>query len=210
MTKEALSISRLARLQAEAEKARSASAPAEAIELYSRALELAAASPEGLAGEQEFALRSGRAACYNEVANYTAEAEDLAVILRIAREKGDLHRQVDVLNRRVLLLENSGELETGRQLAEETLALALAAGDRKMEADSRYAQGIISEYLGDFVQADSAAEQAWAIYHRQADRRSPRRPDLGAELAGSRFDLCFPPLSRPRRLKSQRVCVCSS
>ncbi|HEX9616668.1 MAG TPA: hypothetical protein VGA03_04580, partial [Anaerolineales bacterium] len=113
MTQEALSSSRIVELQSEAEKARAALDPAGAIELYTRALELAAASPEGLAGEQEFALRSGRAACYHEMANYAAEDEDLAVMLRIAREKGDLHRQVDVLNRRVLLLENSGELETG-------------------------------------------------------------------------------------------------
>jgi hypothetical protein len=49
MTQEAISSSMLAGLQAEAEKAKAASSPAVAIELDTRALELAAASPERLA-----------------------------------------------------------------------------------------------------------------------------------------------------------------
>jgi tetratricopeptide (TPR) repeat protein len=171
MTQEAISNWKLAGLQAEAEKAKAASSPAVAIELYTRALELAAASVEGLAFEHEFALRSGRAECYHDVANYTEEAEDLAVMLRLAHEQGDLPGQVDVLTRQVLVSANSGELEKGRQLAEEAVALAQKIGDRKLEADSHYARGFIADRLADYVRSDAAWQQAWEIYHNLGMKR---------------------------------------
>jgi hypothetical protein len=74
------------------------------------------------------------------MANYPAEGDDLAAMLHIAREKDDLPGQVEALNRQVQLAAESGELETGKKLAEEALELALSSGDRKLEAGSRYVQ----------------------------------------------------------------------
>ncbi len=154
----------VAELQAAAESARTASKYEEAIALYTQAL----AAP--VAASVEYDLLAGRGQAYRDNGDLAAAAADWEALARLADELDDAARQVQARNLQVETLASMGRAAEAQPLAEQALALARAAGDRKLEADSLEALGASYIFVSDYAHALTYYEEALGLYRELGDR----------------------------------------
>jgi len=165
-----------------AEQARRLFANAEALQHYSRALELAdqiatdAASPVPARAllSQRFEILRGRRAVYLELGQMTAAAEDARALLAFAEQMGDDPAwRIDALLSQPELVErdNRQDMARGLQFAYEALGLAHQIGDRRREMEAWMAVADARVLVHD-PGAREAAERALDLSRELGDLRA--------------------------------------
>jgi tetratricopeptide (TPR) repeat protein len=206
------------------------SSHAEAIELFTSALELLQALPDAPQRlEQELALRLGLAAALSPVKGWSAPelGEAFARARELCRQIGEtphLFRALGGLNAYYLV---RGEMETALELGKQLLSIAQSAEDTALLHAAHHQMGQTLFWMGQFIPAQTHLELSCSLYD-PAPYPSHAVP-LGSDLPGfckgvhslifsgfSAWYLGFPEQARDRveralalaRQQSDPFCVC--
>ena len=150
----------LAALQAAADQARAVFKNSEAESLYAQALGLGSLAPE-----LEYDLLAGRAECSGRLGHLKAQRVDLARMLRIAEQLGDVPRQVKALNAQGRQSFWLGTISDQLPSIEHALALARQVGDPLLQAESL----LVLTYQSNASESEAAAAEALRLYQEQGD-----------------------------------------
>ncbi|MGE5139042.1 MAG: tetratricopeptide repeat protein, partial [Rudaea sp.] len=171
----------LAELKTAADAALRAYQYANAVELYSRALEAHNQQQTGTRRSSDATLRcdlfSGRAEAYRLSGQLNLEKQDLEEILQLSRAVRDIRREGDALVRLVNATGRLGQYDVSREQADCAVELGRRTGDRKVEADGLAACGILLRVTAEYQAARDYLERAAAI-HRELDDRAGLALDL--------------------------------
>ncbi|HZD55515.1 MAG TPA: GAF domain-containing protein, partial [Anaerolineales bacterium] len=167
----------LSELQTAARRARIAYEWEQAISCYTEAL----AAP-GLSAEDEYSLRDGRAFCYDRLAEYRSELQDLEILAGLSRRRTNVERYLDALTRQALALNEIGEFEKSRELGETVRSLARERGLPFYEAKAEYVLGMAHTSTGNYDLAIQDFSGAIDTFGRLGARR---------EEAGCAFQLAY-------------------
>ncbi len=139
----------------------------QAIELYSRALDL------GTEAEQfdpltEYDLRAARAACYKRLGNWKDELADLEAMTALGEEIDDVRRQVCAIALKVISAQS--DVSKAQLYGEQILKLAREAGAEDLEAKGYTALAYAEDFSGDYLQAQEHLDEALERYRRFGDK----------------------------------------
>ncbi len=159
--------------QIAADKACQVYAHRSAVHCYDQALEYAHCLGDAVDPLTCYGLLAGRAEANARLGQPQAQESDLSAMADIARDLGDIPRQIEVTNRQVALKSMVGEYTKALHLGEQTLALARKTGDPRLIVDSLDALGEVYFRVGE-------TEKAYA-YHKQALPLCREMGDLSRE-----------------------------
>lgn len=152
------------KLQQAAEQAQAAFEHETAVSLYTQAL-----ADAGIPPETRYQLLNGRSECYSQLGNLRAQAEDLAIMARLAGELGNVERQIEVINRQVAVTIQVGNYTQAQETAETAVSLARHLNHPKLEADSLDGLGMAFLRQSLHSRAEEAFEQARTLYQTAQD-----------------------------------------
>ena len=153
------------------DRARQVYANESAIQHYSHALALIEEQHGLTDSETEYDILSGRETCHALVGDRRAQQADLERMEQIARQSGNVRRQIEVATRRATLANLLGHHAEACQAAQATLELARQAGNRQWEAQSLSALGDAHRSLSEHELAHACYQQALDLYRELDDRR---------------------------------------
>ncbi len=156
--------------QRAAEKAQQVYANETAIVYYNQALEIAEVHSEMADPETLYALHSARESCYGFIGERAAELADLDAMECLAREMGDVTRQIEVVKGKTHLAVLMGNSPQALEMARSALELARDVGQRDLVGSSLSSLGYICFRLGDYVQAQESYEASLKLHRELGDR----------------------------------------
>ncbi|MBP1701616.1 MAG: hypothetical protein H6Q38_723 [Chloroflexi bacterium] len=161
----AKSVQTVAELRKQAEQAIAAHQHAEAVRSLTLALEALHHSrrPKPL---EEYELLSMRADSHFQNADLQERAADLQVMLDLAQQMGDLHRQADSTNRLIRAWLTLGNTQEASAHLDTTLHIAQELGDPELVADAFLSHCHFNYDMGNLGQALSQAEEALRLYRQ--------------------------------------------
>ncbi len=185
------SVSTISDLQSAAARARSAYLWEEAVAHYTVAL----AAP-GLSATDEFDLRDGRADCFQRLANFQAEYEDLAAMAKLAGEMGNGERILETETRLAIVLERLGEFEKSRSMARKALERARQTGSQLYQARAIYALGLTYITTGEFESGERELVKAVQLFQGLGALRDEALCTYYLAFAGARTGQNAEPLAQ--------------
>ena len=149
----------LSELQTAAARSRSAYQWEDAVGHYTTALSLKDLSPT-----EEYDLRDGRAFCYQRLAHYQAEYDDLNVMTDLAQGIGEPERFLDAQTRQAIALDSLGEIDKSRTLALAAMDQAAISNLPYFAAKARYAIGLTYTTAGEYEPAIGELDPALRVF----------------------------------------------
>ncbi len=174
-------------LRRAADAARASGDHETAIAKYSEALALVPAEGDP---EREYMLRSGRADSAFLWGSYPLADADIGALQALAR--GNLAREVEVIERQVLLWRTRGQAANGRDMAE--AMLGRVAGQPRLEAICLFALAVSSYSLGDYPRLHAATERLEGLAAQLGEPAINLRAlhaSVGANILAGQFDLAL-------------------
>jgi len=146
-------------LRAAAARAQTAYQWEDAVDHFSRALDLPDLSPT-----EEYELLNGRAFCYQRLGKFQAEVDDLVAMADSAQTRGDEQQYLDASSRQSFTLTHLGKLEQSQEMSLEVKRRAKKLGDDFFVGKALQALGDAYINVGEFERAAQELNEAIKIF----------------------------------------------
>ncbi len=156
-------------LRQAAENAMRRQAVQTALLYYTEALAMLESHPELADPALSFDLHAGIERCYVTSGDRQQQQRELVLMDALAKELGDLPRQVDVLRRKVDLSSLLGQKEDALRSAEAAVQLARQSGQQALEAQALTSLGDLYYQQSRYDNAQACHEQALKLYEALND-----------------------------------------